>query len=192
MPVDDSSLARDLGLRRVVDLRRRQEVDFECVRWADHGVDHVVCSFSAGGTNSWHAAYQAYLDHRPDRVVTAVRHVLAPAGHPVLFHCAAGKDRTGVLAALLLSLLGVPEEAIVADYVLTERALVPMMARLRASEPYAAMLAASDDEEQRPRPETMRAFLDWLSGHGGADGWLLDHGVPQAELEEFRLAMLEA
>lgn len=90
----DSDVVRRLGLRTVVDLRRRSEVDFECVRWAEYGADHIVCSLSAGETNSWHAAYAGYLEHRPDRVVSAVRNVLSAADHPVLLHCAAGKDRT--------------------------------------------------------------------------------------------------
>lgn len=187
----DGDMVRRLGLRTVVDLRRRSEVEFECVRWADHGVDHVVCSLSAGVTSSWHAAYEAYLERRPDRVVSAVRRVLSAAGHPVLFHCAAGKDRTGVLAALLLSVLGVAEEAIVADYVLTELALAAMLERLRSSQPYAAMLAASSNEEQRPRPETMRTFLDWLAGLGGAEGWMLVNGVPGQEIEDFRRSLLD-
>lgn len=190
-PTADSSLARDLSLLTVVDLRHRAEVDFECVRWAEHGVEHVVCSFSAGGTSSWHAAYEAYLQHRPERVVTAVRQVLAPARHPVLFHCAAGKDRTGVLAALLLCVLGVTEEGIVADYLLTEHALAPVLARLRSSEPYAAMLAATDDDAHRPQPATMRSFLAWLDAHGGAEKWLRHHGVPEREITGFRDALLE-
>ena len=79
----------------------------------------------AVGESSWYARYQSYLAHRPETVVAAVRHVLDPASHPVLFHCAAGKDRTGVVAALVLAVLGVHDEQIVADYVLSDAAVDP-------------------------------------------------------------------
>src|SRR3546814_20631016 len=52
----------------------------------------------------------------------AILRALADGDAPLLFHCAAGKDRTGAMAALLLELLGVPRETIVADFVLTDRA----------------------------------------------------------------------
>ena len=62
--------------------------------------------------------YLAYLRHRPDSVVEAVRTMAAPGG-AVLVHCAAGKDRTGVVVALALAAAGVSRGAVVADYVAT-------------------------------------------------------------------------
>ena len=58
-----------------------------------------------------------------------------PGALPAVFHCAAGKDRTGLLAALLLSALGVSDEDVVADYALTEAAMDRMMALVRAAQP---------------------------------------------------------
>jgi protein tyrosine/serine phosphatase len=178
-----------LGLATVVDLRRGREAAEECVRWADHGVTHLRCPLVAGAEDSWHARYQAYLTHRPETVVAAVRAVLDPARQPVLFHCAAGKDRTGVLAALLLQVLGVPDEAVIADYVLTADVLEPIMSRLQAIELYAQMLGTSPLEAQRPRAEHMTAFLGWLADQGGVVRWLVEHGVSPAEIDGFREAM---
>jgi protein-tyrosine phosphatase len=181
---------RELALRAVVDLRRGSEAAVECVSWSDHGVTYHRCPIVAGKGTSWYARYDAYLAYRPETVVAAVRHVLDPAGHPVLFHCAAGKDRTGVVAALVLSVLGVDEEAIVADYVLSNDAVEPVLARLRASELYREMLDESSVESQRPQPEAMRAFLAALDEQGGAEGWLRGQGLTSSEIEAGRRALL--
>lgn len=181
---------RELGLRSVVDLRRRAEADLECVAWTAHGVDYHRVPLSAGGETSWHAKYHAYLTHRPETVVAAVRRVLAVDAHPVLFHCAAGKDRTGTVAALVLGVLGVDAEHVVVDYALTERGLEPILDRLLGIDFYAGMLEGDAREGQHPRPENMRGFLAWLEERGGASAWLLDHGLARAEIEQFRAAML--
>src|SRR5699024_9827753 len=81
----NGAAVRRLGLRTVVDLRRGTEASLECVSWADHGVDYHRCPLSAGRETSWHAKYHAYLTHRPETVVAAVRRVVSAAGHPVLF-----------------------------------------------------------------------------------------------------------
>ena len=65
--------------------------------------------------------------------------VLARTRDPAVFHCAAGKDRTGVISALLLSLLGVREEVIVADYAATRESLDAIVERLLASDGYQGM-----------------------------------------------------
>lgn len=188
----DGAAVAELGLRTVVDLRRGTEAAVECVPWADHAVTYHRCPFSAGAADSWHARYAAYLTHRPESVVAAVRHVINPANHPVLFHCAAGKDRTGVLAGLVLSLLGVSRAEIVADYLLTSGCLMSVMERLAGIEMYAAMLADDAFEDQVPRAEHVNGFLDWLEGQDGAEAWLRRHGLEGSAMEAFRDAMLDS
>ena len=65
------------------------------------------------------------------------------AGHaPLAFNCSAGKDRTGIAAALLLTALGVPREGVIADYMLSNQTLDPaklMAGRAMASSPFAAL-----------------------------------------------------
>jgi hypothetical protein len=189
---DEGRQVRAMGLATVVDLRRGREAAAECVSWSDHGVTHVRSPLVAHAKDSWHARYQAYLTDRPDTVVAALRALMDPARQPALFHCAAGKDRTGTVAAMLLQVLGVPDDDIVADYVLTADALAPVLARLQGIEMYAEMLGDSPAEEQEPRAEQMAAFLDWLAARGGAEAWLVDHGVPPAEVAGFREAMLDS
>lgn len=181
--------AHGLGLRTVVDLRRRAEAAVECVRWEAHGVTYERWPLTAGQESSWWAGYPSYLAHRPETVVGAVRAVMRPSSHPVLFHCAAGKDRTGVVAALLLAVLGVGDDAIVADHLLSDASVEPVLARLVAMEPYATMLAGSSVEEQRPRAEDTRALLDWLDDRGGVESWLVQAGVMPGEIADFKMVM---
>jgi hypothetical protein len=108
-----------------------------------------------------------------------------------MFHCAAGKDRTGVLSALLLDVLGVGWSAIASDYAMTAAGLEPVLARLAAQPPYREMLAGYTVEEHLPHPDVMLDFLMRLDrGYGGAAGWLTRHGVSEAVLQRFRDATL--
>lgn len=181
---------RELGLRTVVDLRRANEVSVECVDWPALGVACERWPLSAGRESSWRARYPAYLEHRPETVVGAVRAVMRPEAHAVLFHCAAGKDRTGVVAALLLSLLGVADDDIVDDYVLSAASVEPVITRLNGIDLYATMLADSSVRDQEPKAEYLHGLLEWLGGHGGAEAWLVERGTPAVEVDGFRAAML--
>jgi protein-tyrosine phosphatase len=126
--------------------------------------------------------YLGYLHDRPDSIVGALEDVAASdAG--VLVHCAAGKDRTGVVVALALAAVGVARQAILADYVRTGERISQIMARLRASDTYAADLADVTDESRKPRPEIMEGVLARLDAdHGGPLGWLEAHGFDPAPL----------
>ncbi|OLC56996.1 MAG: hypothetical protein AUH85_04525 [Chloroflexi bacterium 13_1_40CM_4_68_4] len=109
----------------------------------------------------------------------------APEGG-VLFHCHAGKERTGLATAMLLALAGVEAEAINADHVASDVYLEPL---------YEAWLAQVDDPAKRERgtahlrlnPEqlllTLRALEDRF---GGVERYLLDCGVPRVDLERVR------
>ncbi len=63
------------------------------------------------------------VDHSGPEIATALRSYLEPAGVPSLVHCTQGKDRTGLIVALVLMILGVPIAAIEHDYVLSEAGL---------------------------------------------------------------------
>jgi protein tyrosine/serine phosphatase len=131
-------------------------------------------------------AYLGYLRDRPDSIVAALRDV-AEAGGAAVVHCAAGKDRTGVVCALALAAVGVPRDAILADYVATADRIGPILARLRASPTYADDLDGRSDATHRPRPETMTRVLDVLDErHGGAAGWLAEHGFGDDERAALR------
>lgn len=186
--IDDPDAAPTLGLRRVVDLRRAAEVTAWTPPWEAQAVEHVRRPLAAGGEQSWKAAYVGYLTHAPERVVDAVAAVIDPASWPVLFHCAAGKDRTGVVSTLVLALLDVPAADLVADHLVTAESLRAVLDRLRVRHHYADMLRDEDEVTQRPRPEQVHELLDWLQVRGGARTWLEAHGLSPSAVDGFRAA----
>jgi protein-tyrosine phosphatase len=195
---DVDLLVGRIGLRTVVDIRRPSEARYESVPWAEHGVRWHNFPFGLGkgaavavAGADFAAVYLGYLETDPVTVVAAVETLLDRDNHPAMFHCAAGKDRTGVLSALLLDVLGVPHAAIADDYAMSAAGIEPILARLAAQPPYERMLAGYTLEEHIPDPEVMLAFLRRLDEKfGGAEGWLLSHGVQTESLARFRGAML--
>jgi protein-tyrosine phosphatase len=89
------------------------------------------------------------------RIVTTLARTDAPA----VFHCAAGKDRTGVVSALLLSLLGVRDEIIVVDYAATRETLEAIVERVMASEGYRGIFDELPPDTLHADPETMEGLL---------------------------------
>ena len=132
-------------------------------------------------------AYLGYLLHRGDAVVAALR-ALAEAGPGAsVVHCAAGKDRTGVVVALALSVAGVPHEAIVADYAATAEVIDDVVARLAASPTYAEDMTSRDVASHTPQAATMARVLEILDERfGGPAGWLGAHGFGAEDQRRLR------
>lgn len=131
-------------------------------------------------------AYLGYLRDRPDSIVAALDDIATTDGATVV-HCAAGKDRTGMVCAFALAVAGAPAAAIVADYAATAERLDGIIARLRASPTYAPDLEATTPDQHRPRPRTMERLLELLDErHGGPAGWLREHGFGAAEQQALR------
>lgn len=116
--------------------------------------------------------YRGSLDRNVRRVAAVVREFLGSPSGPVVLHCAAGKDRTGLAVALLLETAGVPREQVVADYALSEEALgIPAVL---ADHPGPPEARAHAEEHWRTRPGTMAAALEHLdASYGGVEGYLL-------------------
>ncbi|MFC4586821.1 tyrosine-protein phosphatase [Sphaerisporangium corydalis] len=135
--------------------------------------------------------YYAYLRDRPDSVLAALR-VLAHGEGAAIVHCAAGKDRTGVVCALALAVAGVTREAIIADYAATGDRLEGILARLRSSSTYRDDLDARPAESHLPRPEFMENFLAVLDErHQGPLGWLAEHGWTPSDEAALRSRLLD-
>ena len=100
--------------------------------------------------------YLGYLHDRPDSIVAALRDVTRAPG-AALVHCAAGKDRTGVVCALALDTVGVSRAAVVEDYVATGERLSGILRRLRSSLTYAGDLDGRPDDSTVRGPATCNA-----------------------------------
>lgn len=113
---------------------------------------------------------------------------------PAVVHCTAGKDRTGVLVALLLDLLGVEREAVVADYAETTTNMPGILARIRASPFFRANgLAAAPDWIFSSEPATMRDFLAFMDVEmGGTVRWAVSAGLTFSTVERLRERLLES
>jgi protein-tyrosine phosphatase len=125
--------------------------------------------------------------------IARVIETLAEAGSPAVYHCAAGKDRTGVISAVLLALLGVRDEIIVADYAATSENLDAIVERLLASEGYREMFAALPPDTLHARPETMIRLLERIEGkYGSMRGYARAIGVSERSLARLEERMLES
>jgi protein tyrosine/serine phosphatase len=197
-------LVDELSLRVVVDLRTGMEVEQEgpgpltregrvdirhrsLYPEAGHNTDVDVLpwnTFDRDGHVDESPAVRAYLNYlrnRPDSVVAALRDI-AYADGATIVHCAAGKDRTGVVCALALTVAGVPREAIVADYVATDQRIDAIVARLASSPTYAADIHVEQTDRHRPRAETMERVLELLD----VPAWLAGHGFDAADADALR------
>ena len=128
-------------------------------------------------------------------MLTSIAEVVGPDGRggAVAYHCAVGKDRTGLVTALLLSSLGVPDDAIVADYVRSAAATAVQVQWLWA---FGMPGGNTSDEDLAigvwsARPATMATTLEWLATeHGGAERYLAEQGLDAEVFGVLRAGLL--
>lgn len=131
-------------------------------------------------------AYLSYLGRRPDSIVGSIR-TIARTQRAVLVHCAAGKDRTGVVIALALDAAGVDRDVIVSDYLATGDRIELIMERLVSSSTYRAEVEGHDPRNLAPAPGVMERVLEIVDERfGGTVGWLCANGLDQRDLELLR------
>ena len=190
----DRAQLRDLGLTTVIDLRTLDEaaqrgsfpVDDVPVRYVGLPLTDVLPAtedLPDWGEAAYVATRYGAMVSEGGPVLTEAIHVLADSGSlPAVMHCSAGKDRTGVLSALVLAFLGVPDETIVEDYALSAAAMGRLLERLKAEYPD----AVDQVEKYAPAvlhvvPETMEQFLAALRlEYGGYDELAAELGVVAA------------
>jgi len=183
-PADVAELATR-QVATVIDLRSDSELDRwgrgplrdEAVRWEHCAIIRTDGgeSVAAPDTDDLAARYSWYLQVGASGVLRALNLLAERGVTPAVFHCAAGKDRTGVLAALLLDAVGVERAAIVEDYVETSVHLPGILERLVANPPpgYVPVPAS----RLTVVASTMERFLDRLhADFGGAAGWMTASG----------------
>jgi protein tyrosine/serine phosphatase len=200
--------ALDHGVRRLVDLRFENEEpgepgpprEVEVVAVSLFGEHDLVAEdriaerlLSAADAAAAHAGfYIRTLEERSQTVAAAVAAVAeADRADGVVVHCFAGKDRTGIVSALLLAVADVPDEAVAADYA----ASGPNMSHLFDE----WIATAGDDSERELRRRlaqaehaTMAAVLAWLRDTaGGAGAYLRDAGLPEEQIVRLRARLVE-
>ncbi|GAC1315482.1 MAG: hypothetical protein NVSMB12_11190 [Acidimicrobiales bacterium] len=201
----EAEQVRALGIRTVIDLRTPEEaeahgrfpqaiapVEYHSLPLFD--VQPDWSGFQEPDAPGFLAdRYVEMLETGRASVATALHLLAEPAAYPLVFHCAAGKDRTGILAAVVLGLLDVPDAVIIEDYALSHEATQRMFAWVRANgreadstyqAPPASVIAAL--------PDTMARFLGHLAEtHGGPAGLVADLGIEPAVVKQIQAQLLD-
>lgn len=201
----DARAVAELGLRTVVDLRTAGELERRGGFPVDALPAHVVHLPMI--RSIWDPADlradeppEAYLLRRYEEMLAqggaAIAAVLALLGDPerlpLAFYCAAGKDRTGVLAAIVLGVLGVPDEEIVGDYHLSREPVERIVARARSRPGRRSPMVDQPAALMAAPPEAMRALLVRLRERfGSAAGYAAAIGVGEETLAAIRDNLLE-
>jgi protein-tyrosine phosphatase len=197
----DFSVMRDLGIRTVVDLRSGHEVDQSRFDVEAHPVDfhHFPFIDQLPDVEQWDrrpgllgAQYTEMLDDAAPQIIGALEALTAPDSLPAVFHCTAGKDRTGLLSALVLSLLGVPEETVVADYALSGEAMERLRAKLIVKYPDSKDTITDIDEVFSANPANMVNLFAYVrERYGSVTEYAVTVGVPDAVVARLREELLE-
>jgi protein-tyrosine phosphatase len=197
----DLAVLRQLGIRTVVDLRSGYEVEQSRFNVEAHPVEfhHFPFIDQLPDVEEWDrrpgllgSQYTEMLDDAMPQIVGALEVLAGPEARPAVFHCTAGKDRTGLLSALVLSLLGVPEETVVADYALSGAAMERLRAKLILKYPDGKDVIADISEVFSADPDNMvRLFAHLHERYGSVAGYAERAGVSVQVVTRLRAALLE-
>lgn len=190
-----------LGVRTVIDLRRPREIEQAGRIPAHHAPTYLHiypkhAEWDAGSlaeqrdVERWLA--DRYLDLARDgreAIVDALRVIADDDAAPVVVHCMAGKDRTGVVCAVTLALLGVADADIAEDYALSEAATARMTKWLIAADP--AFVPLPEQFMAAPAGAMSLFLRDLRARYGSVEGYVRDGGFTESELSALRGHLLD-
>ena len=205
LTANDQQTLLGFGLRTVIDLRRTRELaelpnvfaSSSEVNYRHHNLvgDEPLPYSIADGTpaDRIFGSYSSWIEHREEQVGEVLAILAGREALPALYHCAGGKDRTGVISALLLELAGVAKETIAQDYGLTARYLWD---RWQSEPPEveggAVLRDWPDYQREFCPPECMVKVLDFLEArYGGAEGFARSAGLGDRQIDSLRVALVE-
>jgi protein-tyrosine phosphatase len=197
----DFAMLRALGIRTVIDLRSAEElergrfdVDAHPVTFHHFPIIEKLPDADAFDKQPGLLGTQ-YLDMIRDAgsaFVSVLEILAAPGSLPAVFHCTAGKDRTGVLSAIVLSLLGVDEPTVVADYALSGAAMTRLRAKIIVKYPDSRETIENLTDVFSAEPAQMEALLDHLKAtFGSVDAYVAGLGAGPSVVAGLRAALLE-
>jgi hypothetical protein len=202
---DDLVLFRRLGVSSIVDLRSSAEVartgrgllELEALRFVNSPVLSDAAAQEPREESTFDASYLSrrylqYLDVGAPAFAVAISEMTVPEHYPLVFNCFLGKDRTGVLAALVLSCLGVERETIVRDYAITDERVRLLMEKLRRDPLQRDAVDQTDPVLLAAHAATMSGFLSEVDRRfGGARAWAETAGVAPERIERLEELVLE-
>ena len=199
LTVDDLA---SLGVRTVLDLRTPEEHQRGRFTHDSIGYHHLPILQASWDREAFTGELDpvAFLSDRYADMLAEGRDAIARAVHilgepdalPLVFHCAAGKDRTGVVAAIVLSVLGVRDDDIAADYSLSRLGMGPFKEWIVTTFPdYADAMSSQPDVFLAAPAEAMHRFLEHVvAAHGSVQGYLNGLGVTEDRLDAMRQNLL--
>ena len=194
---DVRTVRDDLGVRLVIDLRSEGEVTSEGIGLLPGiavGYQHVPLLEGIRELPERDDMGHRYfvILEQASAHVSAILERLAESPNPTVFHCAAGKDRTGMVAAVVLGILGVPDLKIVEDYVLTSCALDGILDRLTQMPSYELLREELPLETLHARPETMESLLARIRKRfGSMRGYARSAGTTEETLRKLEERLVE-
>lgn len=187
------------GVRVVIDLRNAAELTHqpnpfsrnEAVRYHNISLFDALAPTYRPDTDTLLDLYVQALRERQEAICTVLTLIAEAGDNVVLFHCTAGKDRTGIIAALLLANAGVDTASILEDYSLTGRLIEPLIDDILAS----ALARGADIEKFRPLlacdPATMAATIDFIErNYHSAAAYLASAGLRPDVIRRLRERLL--
>jgi protein-tyrosine phosphatase len=197
----DLEVMRSLRIATVLDLRSTKELDVGRFPVDDHPVAffHLPIVEETMDPRQYQLRpgklgerYEELARFGAQHIATALGIIAEPASHPLVFHCAIGKDRTGVLAAVTLALLGVPDETIIADYALSGPPITALRARWAARNPEASRQLDEYPETFSAAPTNISWLFERLRAeHGSIEGYAESTGLGPGVIEQLRDTLLE-
>lgn len=185
---DFSRLMAEIGPATVVDLRSKLEVERQGIGLlAEAKIKYLNISFATDDDDrpanekryrEFKNMGEFYLDFMPRKeygrqIIQALEVIASPENHPLVFNCAVGKDRTGILTAVLLSVLDVKNEHIIKDYTLSGPYMEVLKKRIASDPEATADVKTLPDFFWKASPESMVLLLDTLrKDYGSVAGYL--------------------
>lgn len=206
----DAAFAR-LGIRTIVDLRSDAELDRlgrpplgPAVRAYVHAPLRLGASTGAGdaagvaelrrdGPLTLGKLYCHYVTQSGEELRSILRLLSDEQALPALFYCVAGKDRTGIVAAIILALLGVPDAAIAADYAATADSFARFLELASQDDSLGAQASGHHVDPSLLSAEagTMLSFLGWIRAEfGSVENLVTGFGIDQAAIASLRRNLL--
>jgi protein-tyrosine phosphatase len=182
----------ELGVRTAVDLRENNERRLDPPTLAEGTVIHhrpiFANAFDLDDGAGLPEIYAGILEHCGDRIAGVVDLLAQPGALPAVIFCSAGKDRTGLVSALTLSALGVPDDLVAEEYARTERVMHGAFREVLIERSRRAGYNTQELAVKLGSPASL--MLETLAGlrerHGDAAGYLRDHGLSEQALDRLR------
>jgi protein-tyrosine phosphatase len=209
---DDHDELHALGIDTICDFRANGERERHPTHWHVRGATELWVrdyDFSSGNLHQMiqqpgvvasevHSAMTEIYRHMPFEQAPSFAEMfkrLAAGRVPLVFNCSAGKDRTGIAAALILTVLGASPAVIEADYMLTNDSIEGLSSFLIGDPKYTNLIAERIEHAQpllRAEPEYLAtAFAVMEAEHGSVDGYLQDRlGVTDADRSAIQAHLL--